>query len=43
MPRVAPKQGAFLHGCRDARCSVFREVATYKNIATDKFFELIDM
>jgi hypothetical protein len=43
VPWVAPEQGAFLHRCRDAHCSAFKEVATYRNMATEKFFELIDI
>jgi hypothetical protein len=42
MPRVAPERGAFRHGCRDAHCSAFREVATYRNMTTKYFFEHID-
>jgi hypothetical protein len=43
VPWVAPEQGAFQHGCRDARRSAFMEVATCRYIATEKFFKLIDI
>jgi hypothetical protein len=43
VPWVAPERGAFQHGCRDAHRSAFREVATYGNMETEKFFELIDI
>jgi hypothetical protein len=43
VPRVAPEWGAFLHRCRDARRSAFREVTAYKNMATEEFFDLIDI
>jgi hypothetical protein len=43
VPWVAPEWGAFQHGCRDARCSAFREIATYENMAIEKFFKLIDI
>jgi hypothetical protein len=43
VPWVAPERGAFQHGCRDVRRSTFREVVTYINVATEKFFELIDI
>jgi hypothetical protein len=42
VPWVALERGAFRHRCKDARSSAFREVATYKNMATEKFCELID-
>jgi hypothetical protein len=41
VPWVASERGAFQHGCKDAHSSAFREVATCRNIATRKFFELI--
>jgi hypothetical protein len=43
VPWVAPERGAFQHGCRDAHRSAFREVATYRNIENEKFFELMDI
>jgi hypothetical protein len=43
MPRAAPEWGAFRHGCRDALHKAFKEVATYRNMATKKFFKLIDI
>jgi hypothetical protein len=40
MPRVAPERGAFRHECSDARRSALREVASYGNMATEKFLKL---
>jgi hypothetical protein len=38
VPWAAPERGAFQHGCSNACRSAFREVVTYRNMATEKFF-----
>jgi hypothetical protein len=40
VPWVSPEHGAFLHRCRDARCSAFKAVAHSKTWQSTSFLNL---